>query len=184
MKILSNYIIEKLRINKDTETQHNLVDQYNVGDICLYFTYIVEKRSSIPNFITVDVVKIKRILKTSFICDYLTTFSFGEAYKANQLDFKYTYTQEPDYKFIWTYISLNRKGVLIPSEYCKEVIEFIENNSGHKINFYNLCRNTYKNSQFDNLVVEARLATKSLIWKNVTGIRQSSIDKIKEKLGL
>lgn len=183
MNNITTYIFEKLKINKDIVSA-NLIDQYNVGDICLFITHVNETRSAHPNFITIDVVKIKRILSTSFICDYLTKFSFGDGYKATQLKFRHTDQQEKDYKFIYTRITRNRDGVLIPSDYCKEVIEYIESGSSTKINFYNLCRNKYKNSLFEDLVVEAYLYAKSLIWKNVTGIKKSSIDKIKQKLGI
>ena len=185
MKNFKNYIIEKLHLNKDIKVNDVLkptVDNFAVGDLCLYLTHVSSGKSSNPSFVTIDVVQVKRILSTSIICNYKTAFSFGEAYKADQLNFKYTYHQDNENVFIETYVDRLRRGTLIPTKYCKDVIEYIDTNK--KISFYDLVRNKYKNSQYPSLVVEAYLGTKSLIWKNVTGIKQSSIDKIKEKLGL
>jgi len=186
MNNLSKYIIEKLHLNKDIKVNDVLkptVDNFAVGDLCLYLTHVNPgKNTSNPSFVTIDVVQVKRILSTSIICNYKTAFSFGEAYKADQLNFKYTYHQDDENVFIETYVDRLRRGTLIPAKCCKDVIEYISAN--RKISFYDLVRNKYKNSQYPSLVVEAYLGTKSLIWKNVTGIKQSSIDKIKEKLGL
>ena len=185
MNNLSKYIIEKLHLNKDIKIEDNSkvsVDDFSIGDLCLYLTHVSPGKIKNPAFVTIDVVQVKRILSTSIICDYKTTYSFGEAFKATQLNFKYTYYQDPENVFIETYIDRLRRGTLIPPKYCKDIIEYIETN--RKISFYDLVRNKYKNSLYPNIVVEAYLLTKSLIWKNVTGIKQSSIDKIKEKLGL
>jgi hypothetical protein len=181
MNNLSTYIIEKLKLNKESVPEKDL---YNIGDKCLFITYVRERRSSHPNFITIDVVEIKKKTQSHYICHYLTAYEFGKASDATQLHFKYDYTQpSKDYVFTWAYINPNREGVLIPYEYCEEVIEYIENNNC-KISFYDLCRNKYKDSKYANLVIERYSGSPSLIWKNVTGLKSSSIRNIKNKLGL
>ncbi len=185
MNNLSTYILEKLHLNKDIKNDDVLkptVDNFAVGDLCLYLTHVSPGKAKNPSFVTIDVVQVKRILSTSIICNYKTTYSFGEAYKATQLNFKYTYHQDDENVFIETYVDRLRRGTLIPAKCCKDVIEYISTNK--KISFYDLVRNKYKNSEYPSIVVEAYLGTKSLIWKNVTGIKQSSINKIKEKLGI
>ena len=99
MNNLSKYIIEKLHLNKDIKIDDVLkptVDNFAVGDLCLYLTHVSPGKSSNPSFVTIDVVQVKRILSTSIICNYKTAFSFGEAYKATQLNFKYTYHQDDE----------------------------------------------------------------------------------------
>lgn len=181
MERINKYILEKLKLNKESIPEKDL---YNIGDRCLFMTYVKDRKRYNPNFITIDVVEIKKKTQNHYICNYLTAYSFGNASQATQLHFNYDYTQpSEDYVFTWTYINPNRDGVLIPHEYCEEIIEYIENHNC-QISFYDLCRNKYKNSKYANLIVERYLSSPSLIWKNVTGLKHTSIKNIKNKLGL
>ena len=178
MKDFSQYIFEKLKINKDTEIEQNLLDLYSVGDRCLLLTYISKGKSSHPSFVLVDAVKIKKILKESFECEYLTHFSTAK--EEEKIFFKYTYSQEKDYKFLRSY---SRPGlrpiVLIPEKECDKLLEYIEYKK--YISFYGLLRNTYSNHPlYENIIVKVK--SSPIIWKNVTGISIGEINKLKEKL--
>ena len=178
MKEFSEYIFEKLKINKDIKIDSDLKSLYSEGDNCLLFTYISKRKSSNPSFVLVDAVKIKRILKESYECEYLTHFSTAK--EEEKMFFKYTYSQEKDYKFLRSY---SRPGlrpiVLIPEKECDKFLEYIEDKK--YISFYELLRNSYANHPlYENIIVKVK--SSPIIWKNVTGISISEINKLKEKL--
>jgi len=181
MDNLSTYILEKLRINKDTKLENKLIDDFSIGDICLYFKFFPGDSSN-PNFITVDVVKVTKFLSKSIICQYLTHIGVNKS--INQLNFKYTDPQDDENVFIeWK--DNKKRSTLIPTKYCEEIIDYIENKSGNKsISFYNLVRNKYKESSVGTLIVELYSTEKNIIWKNVTGIKNFSLNNIKKKLNI
>ena len=76
MNNLSNYIIEKLRINKDISVKEKeikvLTDKYEVGDICL-----IVKHAGLrgQERITIDAIQITEKTKTILRYKYLTHFN-------------------------------------------------------------------------------------------------------------
>ncbi len=179
MKEFSEYIFEKLKIDKDIKIDSDVKNLYYEGDKCLLFTYISDRKSSHPNFVLVDAVKIKRILKESYECEYLTHFSTAK--EEEKMFFKYTYLQEKDYKFLRSYSRPGLKVIaLIPEKECDKVLEYIEDK--RYISFYALLKNNYADSPLyeNNIIVKVK--SSPIIWKNVTGISKEEINLLKEKI--
>lgn len=179
MKDLNNYILEKLTINKDIEIEKSLKDLYSIGDRCLVLIhYTQDKKSSHPGFILIDAVEIKKMLKESFECIYLTHFSNRDT--EEKLFFKHTYYQEKDFKFLRSYTRPGLKNmVLIPENECEKLLEYIEKNK--RVCFYDLLRNNYSNHPIGENII-ATVDHHPIIWRNIRGISSEKIEKLKEKI--
>jgi len=67
MKTINTYIIEKLRINKDSKSKdHYELNDFNEGDVCVLLSYVYKK-----NYCFLKVIKINNIiLKSNYITYY------------------------------------------------------------------------------------------------------------------
>lgn len=149
MNNLKQYIVEKLNLNKDINSDK----QYNKGDKCLLLTF----RSKPENIVSLNIIYIKEN-KKELEYKYLTSFIPKEdkadmySLKENEIDKKtaqyWFFTQGPDNNIILQFI--------IPHNESLDMIEtIIENNGTNNLNNiigYNYSKSNlyYKLLKYDN----------------------------------
>lgn len=130
MRDINNFIIEKLRINKDSklekiEKKINIItDLYEVGDKCLLITNRSINRGE---KIYIDVVQIIEKSKTILRYKYLTNINddFSSHYlKMGNIDAKDIKNNK-----CAMYSELSSVKIIIPSDDCEKVIDELENNN-------------------------------------------------------
>ena len=123
MKTLNNYIIEKLRINKNTD----LGDKYNEGDTCLMISYI----GAGDTHISLDIMKILKIDGDKLYYDFKTSFAHVMGRKpgpeSNIIKDKSEYWYSGDTRLLIE--------MIIPHYESLDVINEIEKN-GNKYKFF------------------------------------------------
>lgn len=123
---ITEYILEKLKINKDSKNENNIIDMYAVDDLCLHILYT----NSLFNrdYFFIEGIKITNILNTDRIeYKYITNFSNYKrrthiVMNSNAIDFKYKY-------FGNTHVGRNvYHETIIPHNKIKDIIEDIIKN--------------------------------------------------------
>lgn len=124
MNNLSQYILEKFKISKNTNiTPEKLIDKYSVGDICLVLTHHIETTSSLHDYIILNVGKISKINQRTIILDRL----FNTNGKVLFMIFKFDNYQDKGYKYLVSSPSNTQTSILIyPSEVLR-IVNYIKN---------------------------------------------------------
>jgi len=171
---LNTYIIEKLKINKESN-----LSKYNIGDHCLIFSfYNWESNNLQPNknevTIGIDVIKLRKITDEQIHYDYLTTFCHTDENTAiMNLDGEI----RKHSRYYCSNISNIIIEAIIPANESFGIIKEIE-----KKKYFNLfdkigyCPEELKS--FENIDVPVKLR-KNRIQKEIT---QQDINEIKNKL--
>ncbi len=171
---LNTYIIEKLKINKESN-----LSKYNIGDHCLIFSfYNWESNNLQPNknevTIGIDVIKLRKITDEQIHYDYLTTFCHtNENTAIMNLDGEI----RKHSRYYCSNISNIIIEAIIPANESFGIIKEIE-----KKKYFNLfdkigyCPEELK--KFENIDVPIKLR-KNKIQKEIT---QQDINEIKNKL--
>lgn len=137
MKNIDNYIIEKFKISSDIKPSETIVDKYNIGDICIVLNYFQERNTrSHPgsSFVMIDVVKIIKETKISFICSYLTTIGHYKSDDKISIRKDREKMYEKGFEGQKCLISGNdyrKYSVLVPNNKCKEIIDYLEKNMSY-----------------------------------------------------
>ena len=125
MNNLSQFIIEKLRINKDTLTKEKeikvLTDKYEKGDICLKIT---NKGIRSQERVTIDVIQI--IEKTKTILRYKFLTNIGTDYSSAFIQMKPSDNNRiNDYNYCFE-SGRTSTSIYIPHQDCRKILEKIK----------------------------------------------------------
>ena len=141
MKTINNYILEKLKINKNTEIEETIFSKYSVGDLCLFIVEVADVSNGPDTFILVDVVKIISESQKNFTIKFLT--HYGVKDNKDKFHFSKETKQDEKNNFIVYRISNKRCGTLIPKQYADDIINALINGKNYpKLDFWRIVRNT------------------------------------------
>ena len=127
MRDINNFIIEKLRINKDSKLEKKIniiADLYEVGDKCLLIT---NKGIGRGEKIYIDVVQIIEKSKTILRYKYLT--NINDNFSTHYLKMGNTDAKDIKNNKCAIYSELSTVKIIIPSDDCEKVIDELENNN-------------------------------------------------------
>ena len=171
---LNTYIIEKLKINKESN-----LSKYNIGDHCLIFSfYNWDSNNLKPNSnditIGIDVIKLKKITDEQIHYDYLTTFCHTNDNTAiMNIDGKI----RKHSRYYCSNISNIIIEAIIPANESLGIIKEIEKKKSFNLfDKIGYCPEELKS--FENIDVPVKLR-KNRIQKEIT---QQDINEIKNKL--
>ena len=171
---LNTYIIEKLKINKESN-----LSKYNIGDHCLIFSfYNWESNNLQPNknevTIGIDVIKLRKITDEQIHYDYLTTFCHTDENTAiMNLDGEI----RKHSRYYCSNISNIIIEAIIPANESFGIIKEIEKKKSFNLfDKIGYCPEELKS--FENIDVPVKLR-KNRIQKEIT---QQDINEIKNKL--
>lgn len=153
MKEFSEYIVEKLKINKDTKVKEKeikyLSDRYEVGNICLKIT---ECGIGNSQKVKIEVVKISKISKTIITYEYITHNCISQSKNSD-----YTKHNRSDstalnkYKYFF-HSSGYSTTMIINHEDCIDILNQIKKD-GMKFDFFeHLWMEGRKNKSFTRVV--------------------------------
>ena len=123
---ITEYILEKLKINKDSKNENEIIDMYAVDDLCLHILYTNGFFNR--NYFFIDGIKITEILdKDRLSYKFITNFSNYKrrthiVITSNADNYNYPY-------FSNTHVGTNvYHEIIIPHNKVKEIIEDIIKN--------------------------------------------------------
>ena len=141
MKNLNNYILEKLRINKDLKQG----DRYKIGDKCLMVSLLTSRKQG-EYHLSLDILRIVKITEDTLYYEFLTGFNH-----AMNLDKPAECKIEKNKGKYWnSHIFDCMCEVFIPHEESLEIIEKIDKNREFQL-FREL---NYMPEEFDKFVNE------------------------------
>lgn len=192
MNNITLYIIEKLKISKDSKTDFDdldIIDKYKIGDICLLFSFYPTPRNNnarhnySPPFFLVDVVKIIKQTKTSFICEYITKYShYRDVTKESvRTDRKELYSNLfANQKVIISGNDIRKYSILIPQNKCNEYLDYILSLSKYEISGDQLVSgNLTNNNYYTPYICEKHPHYKYNTWDTVNKIKKETLEDLK-----
>ena len=125
MKTINTYIIEKLRINKDSKSKdHYELNDFKEGDVCVLLSYVYKK-----NYCFLKVIKIKDIILKSNYITYYYHDDIGQVLRSST-------RFEDDENGNWKYPldkSKETYGLLLTLEDSANLLHSLENKSVCKV---------------------------------------------------
>ena len=128
MKTFNQYIIEKLRINKDIEFEADVLDKYSTPDKCLFISKITTSKGAV--FSVIDAIKIRsKIDDKKIMYEYLT-----DCFKKKEsLDILYIDVKDND-KYIVDRSRIDKMlSVIIPANEGKKIIDDLLKENSYSI---------------------------------------------------
>ena len=139
MKTINTYIIEKLRINKDSKSKdHYTLKDFNEGDVGVLLSYVYKK-----NYCFLKVIKLKDIMTE---VNYITYYYHGDIGQ----ELRSSTSFEDDEKGNWKYPldkSKETYSLLLTPEDSANLLHSLENNSVCKVEW-----NRYLNNKEGKLI--------------------------------
>ena len=153
MKNLDSFIIEKLKINKDTINNQEvdfLTDLYNSGDVCL----LLHERGSKNQFVTIDAVRLEKVNKKLIKYEYLSHACIPEFFKNGEFSVERRININTNQYECLMYGGGGSISILVPNDKCKDVINKIYDND-YKIDIGNIYMKMKSKNEYNVNVVQA-----------------------------